>query len=616
MSFDPSKRLRFGVSKVRSGCLTCKSRHLKCDEAQPSCLRCIRSQRECRRRKSELRELSIVHYISPAPSHPISEWPSLTPSEQRWFYIFRTWTGPELAGAYNSELWLRYITHIALSEPAIKHAILGVTALHKQFRNGKDNTAVDDDMAYALNHYTSALGLLVQSMKSSSVAISDTPLVACILFCAFESMSFHLDSAISHAGSGVKMLKERHGCTNTESPCAIPDTLINALYCRLDTQRLELGETSVIRQARFGGYGARNVSKFRSIEDLQISFDELANSILHTIYDVDRASTLYASACTSEKAWADNNLQSLVFGFSQWCCAYDKFVLEKAEKIHLAPLVLLQLWRILITINLQVDLGSGEMDFDRFESEFDQITDLSYAFVLAEQGLPTEAALQPNALDNVPSNPTYTVHRLATSMNNMRGGYLGIHPRCTPLVRRDESKSHSILATTQHLQRKVRSSHRSMAISTKPRDAKTNQYIPKPIYCFSPGIVSPLYVAISRCRDPQIRRRALVLMLNCKRREGLWDSELAARLGARVIEIEEHRAKALNCLTFETSAAFRDWNQITSSNQIPNDARVRMIKPTFLPDRKSIERYYFGWSSYHEASDEMEEVWIEEMMEW
>ena len=105
-------------------------------------------------------------------------------------------------------------------------------------------------------------------------------------------------------------------------------------------------------------------------------------------------------------------------------------------------------------------------------------------------------------------------------------------------------------------------------------------------------------------------------MQNCKRREGLWDSELAARLGVRVIEIEEHRAKALDCLTFETSAAFRDANQITSSNQIPNEARVRMIKPTFLPDRKSIERYYFGWPSYHEALDEVEEVWIEEMIEW
>ncbi|KAI9665516.1 MAG: hypothetical protein M1831_001658 [Alyxoria varia] len=35
--------------RVRTGCLTCRERHLKCDEAFPSCLNCRKSSRECRR---------------------------------------------------------------------------------------------------------------------------------------------------------------------------------------------------------------------------------------------------------------------------------------------------------------------------------------------------------------------------------------------------------------------------------------------------------------------------------------------------------------------------------------------------------------------------------------
>ena len=35
--------------RVRTGCLTCRQRHLKCDEALPNCLNCRKSGRECKR---------------------------------------------------------------------------------------------------------------------------------------------------------------------------------------------------------------------------------------------------------------------------------------------------------------------------------------------------------------------------------------------------------------------------------------------------------------------------------------------------------------------------------------------------------------------------------------
>lgn len=35
--------------RVRTGCLTCRERHLKCDETMPECLNCKKSSRECKR---------------------------------------------------------------------------------------------------------------------------------------------------------------------------------------------------------------------------------------------------------------------------------------------------------------------------------------------------------------------------------------------------------------------------------------------------------------------------------------------------------------------------------------------------------------------------------------
>lgn len=33
--------------RTRTGCLTCRERHLKCDETKPTCNNCLKSQREC-----------------------------------------------------------------------------------------------------------------------------------------------------------------------------------------------------------------------------------------------------------------------------------------------------------------------------------------------------------------------------------------------------------------------------------------------------------------------------------------------------------------------------------------------------------------------------------------
>ena len=37
------------AKRVRTGCLTCRERHLKCDEAVPDCVNCRKSNRTCKR---------------------------------------------------------------------------------------------------------------------------------------------------------------------------------------------------------------------------------------------------------------------------------------------------------------------------------------------------------------------------------------------------------------------------------------------------------------------------------------------------------------------------------------------------------------------------------------
>ncbi len=61
----------------------------------------------------------------------------------------------------------------------------------------------------------------------------------------------------------------------------------------------------------------------------------------------------------------------------------------------------------------------------------------------------------------------------------------------------------------------------------------------KPSFSADLGIVPPLYVVATKCREPRIRRQAIQLLRSSARREGMWDSELTARIGIWIAEIEE-----------------------------------------------------------------------------
>ena len=53
------------------------------------------------------------------------------------------------------------------------------------------------------------------------------------------------------------------------------------------------------------------------------------------------------------------------------------------------------------------------------------------------------------------------------------------------------------------------------------------------------GIIPPVYFTVLKCRDPNLRRRALVLLKNCKHQEGAWNGPIIASMAEKVMILEE-----------------------------------------------------------------------------
>jgi hypothetical protein len=65
-------------------------------------------------------------------------------------------------------------------------------------------------------------------------------------------------------------------------------------------------------------------------------------------------------------------------------------------------------------------------------------------------------------------------------------------------------------------------------------------------FLFDMEIVSPLYYVGMKCRHPVIRRRAIKILKRTQRREGLWDSNMAAAIAERIMLLEEANLTTLD----------------------------------------------------------------------
>jgi hypothetical protein len=117
----------------------------------------------------------------------------------------------------------------------------------------------------------------------------------------------------------------------------------------------------------------------------------------------------------------------------------------------------------------------------------------------------------------------------------------------------------------------------------------------RPSFTLDTEIIMPLSTVVLKCRDSQVRRKAIALLRSTHKQEGIWNSLLTARVIERVMEIEE------DGLDGEMGAAMSipRWNRILGV-QIKFDneyrrANVQYVKPQEDGGMETIDEC-FEWS--------------------
>ncbi|KAN0099262.1 hypothetical protein V8E51_013037 [Hyaloscypha variabilis] len=244
---------RKSAPKVRTGCATCRSRRVKCDEGKPACQRCIKLGVKCDG-YGPVFKFKPVQSAMIVRSTSLSKSPFANPQERQYFDLFCARTGYDIFPTFDSGRTRERLLESCHFNPAIRHAIVALGALDKtaelvQSFDKMSLTPVERDAA-ANEHHKNALKQYVKAVKHMAADASAkkpdlrTMLLTCLLILAFESWTGNMDLALKQVHAGIRLIQEwREEYKNDQdkftrlspAPYVVEDDLIQ-IFCRLAVQ--------------------------------------------------------------------------------------------------------------------------------------------------------------------------------------------------------------------------------------------------------------------------------------------------------------------------------------------------------------------------------------------
>ena len=175
---------------------------------------------------------------------------------------------------------------------------------------------------------------------------------------------------------------------------------------------------------------------------------------------------------------------------------------------------------------------------------------------------------------------------------HQRMGSMHLRPR-TSLMLADEFSWELYLQDYEDI---VSSAEAIVALDEIRRGTSENRKIE---FSLDISLVSPVFAAAHKCREPNLRRRAIALLKKAQRQEGLWDSTIAARVAERIAAIEQDAV-----------------GDVTKYEGIPMWARVVNVSVNFDKQERKGQFTYSRASSLEQPVPETFQETFQETIYW
>lgn len=472
-------------------------RKLKCDEEKPHCRRCVSTGRACDgyRPPETHASRAVVRQSSASPS-TITPYSGLFVSavERRSFYYFQTHACKPLAGYFNTPFW-REILQAALNYEPIRHLVIALGAAYETFEarppglphRERTTDNGDSTIEFALQQCNQSIKQLA-TFSSNKAPYSDKSaevtccvLAASVLFIYFASIRSHMAEAIQHIQSAVNVLRDFERSQS-----------LHRNRSGLSTNPVFPVSMPQLRTALTSMYGQLRVMSN------DVFLQELENGAEDILVSEVNPATVFVSVPEAHMFVERLFLNTHAF-------------LQEAELNSPGPTD---------TEGLATLVARHKTLCRALDSSWNALDTLSSSLSSSSSATEWEQRLNRDGV---------TILRLY---------HLLISVRLRIDVFRPEKRESAFDELEAHLEDMLGYCE---TLVNEQKDGR-----PRPPSCSSGlGYVMPLHMVAARCRNPQLRRRALRLLLNASRREGIWDSRLAGLIASETLAIEEEAKDAI-----------------------------------------------------------------------
>ena len=518
--------------------MTYRIRRVKCDETKPECTRCTTTGRHCDGYPSifapanswEVVKVSSVGSIIRPSSNPRT---ASNDYAGQSFRFFQTHTVGYLSGLFKSELWDEVILRAAHHNDAIWHATIALGSAHKSIEspNGGLVPSRDD---WALQQYNLAMRSLTQPNGSKGQPSVDVMIAASVLFMCFEvsipqicvlrSSSEDIQmlrrehgKAISHFRGGIRIFAEQRDAAianrqlNTCSDEMIPLEHLEVVLRRVEIQLCELSLD------RFPPFSAPRSSLvgIKPLPYWDVTWPRQSagfNSIDEARLELD--AYWHNMMFMLHEFFESKNFDSSL--------SAHRFA-SKCEAFHIAFVC----WR------------------RNLDALMDQLKAKSTSLSSQER----------KALILMELHQIIGIHILETLFNPCEMQWDAFKDRFNMVI----DLCGIIIGEEQ-----------GGNLASTPSGEK-----PRPGFHLDMGIVAPLFHVLWKCRDARIRYRAIKMLEEHPRQDGLWDGRLVAIVGRQIDAVERGDEPLAD-------AAQRG----AAPEEIQAWARIRNVDPIFFVNEK------------------------------
>lgn len=296
-----------------------------------------------------------------------------------YFRLFRDELAFDLCGDSETPLWSRLIPQQCSREPAIKHAVLALSALYKSASSSDTHTVKlnDDHFKFALVQQSRAIGLLREALASgrSNVRLA---LIMSLLFGCFESFYGNWETATQQIYSGLNILRHvREDATQQVTTRIVDvDLEVGLMLGRLKLQILSFLALNPMCESPFNNL---NDDDLEDVPDYFSNFNEAfmsATALASVALRHSRASARFGGIEVPPNLIAQQR-DYLKRRADQWNKAYEPIFAQACEDTtshayYGALQLRICVWKCEIMI--ATSISNSEDVFDDFTSQFQRIT--------------------------------------------------------------------------------------------------------------------------------------------------------------------------------------------------------------------------------------------------